>query len=78
MGVYRWGMKTAFPRVLSRAVAVCAVSAVAPIAAAQSVQPPSVQELDGGSTILTYLIGFVLAAIAVSLAAMPSRREHQD
>ncbi|MFG0292275.1 MAG: hypothetical protein ACIAQF_04155 [Phycisphaerales bacterium JB065] len=71
-------MKTATFRFLPLAIVVCAVSALAPIASAQTVQPPRVQELDSGGTILTYLIGFVLAAIAVGLAAMPSRREHQD
>jgi hypothetical protein len=75
---YREGMKIAPRRLLFRAIAVCAVSVLAPIAAAQSVQPPKVQELDSGGTILTYVIGFVLAAIAVGLAAMPSQREHQD
>lgn len=71
-------MKTAMFRVPSRAIATCALAALAPIASAQSVQPPSVQELDSGGTILAYLVGFILAAIAVGLAAMPSRREHQD
>ena len=56
---------------------IAAAAAVAPVASAQT-SPPDVQELSSGSVILPYLIGGVLALAAVGLAAMPSRREHQD
>jgi hypothetical protein len=56
-------------------LAVAAIAVLAPLASAQ---PPRVQDLGSGSVILPYLIGIILAAAAVGLAAMPSRREHQD
>ena len=60
------------------ALACAAVAMLAPITSTQSAQPPRVQDLGSGGVILPYLIGGVLAAAAVGLAAMPSRREHQD
>lgn len=59
------------------AIACAAIALLAPLATAQT-QPPNVQDLSSGSVILPYLIGGILAAAAVGLAAMPSRREHQD
>ena len=73
-------MKTLVRRsvVCGSVLACSAVAVLAPVASAQSATPPRVQDLSSGSALLPYLIGGILAIAAVALAAMPSRREHQD